>query len=295
MLKSLNMIPLIQNLLAGDFCGMLLPLLLLAIVGQQTIQGHPHLERLSYLLGWVALLIFVSAGLLIRPQPDGSDLLVVLICGLVFAGYLVTSSWLVMPLLALISNATLIGPWRSLSQLAKRALVAWQGRRAERQQRTQDERTQRQAESDRTHHDRRANLKRQVQKAQADQQRRNQTVRDQLRYRLQLTYDQHRVELAQKFPPDQFAAYFERFLTNQLGPDEYARRAGQLEQMLVDQLGLPARRRRPKFESIDQVIAHFEAEKERIRQIPTLDEDSRETLLIVIDDAQDLAIQELLR
>ncbi len=289
------MIPLIQNLLAGDICGALLPLLLLVIVGKLTIKGHPRLERLSYLLGWVAWLLFVSASLLMCPQPDGSDLLLVLISGLVFAGYLVTISWLILPLMALITEATLIGPWRSLSQLAKQTLLAWQGRRAERQRRSQEERLERQEERNRPHRDRQARLERQIQETQAQRQQRDQTVRDQLRYRLQLTYDQHRTELAGKLPPDQFATYFEIFLTNQLSPDEYARRASQLEQMLTDKLGSASRRRRPKFESIDQVIAHFEAEKERIRQIPTLDEDSRETLIIVIDDAQDLAIQELLR
>ncbi|MCA9081747.1 MAG: hypothetical protein KDA58_14390, partial [Planctomycetaceae bacterium] len=279
------MMRLIQNLLAGDFCGTLLPLLLLAIVGQQTIKGHPRLERLSYLLGWVALLLFVGVGLLIRPQPDGSDLLVVLICGLVFAGYLVTISWLVLPLLALMIEATLVGPWRSLNRLVRQAKSGWQRRCADRRLRRQEECLQRQEEHNRPHRDRQARLERQIQETRAQQQQREQTVRDQLRYRLQLTYDQHRTELAQKFPPDQFAAYFDNFLTNELGPDEYARRAGQLEQMLVDQLGSRSRRRRPKFESIDQVIAYFETEKERIRQIPTLDEDSRETLLIVIDDA----------
>ncbi|MCA9076494.1 MAG: hypothetical protein KDA93_15825 [Planctomycetaceae bacterium] len=289
------MMRLIQNLLAGDFCGTLLPLLLLAIVGQQTIKGHPRLERLSFLLGWVALLLFLGAGLLIRPQPDGSDLLIVLISGLVFAGFLVTVCWLVLPLLAIIIEVTLIEPWRSFRRLLHQAKFAWQRHRSDRRLRRQQERLQRQEERTRPQRERQARLERQVQETQAQRQQRDQTVRDQLRYRLQLTYDQHRTELADKLPSDQFATYFENFLTNRLSPDEYARRANQLEQMLVDQLGSPARRRRPKFESIDQVIAHFEAEKERIRQIPTLDEDSRETLLIVIDDAQDLAIQELLR
>ncbi len=289
------MIQLMQNLLAGDFCGMLVPLLLLGIVGQQTVNGHPHLERLSYLLGWVALLLFVGAGLLIRPQPDGSDLLVVLICGLVFAGYLVTISWLLLPLLSLVFEAAIVGPWRSLRQLLRRIRSSWQRRRSDRHMRRQERQLRRQEQRTRPHRERQERLARQVRETEAQREQRDQTTRDQLRYRLQLTYDQHRTELSDQLPPEQFADYFESFLTNQLSPDEYARRANQLEQMLTDKLGSASRRRRPKFESIDQAIAHFEAEKERIRQIPTLDEDTRETLLIVIDDAQDIAIQELLR
>ena len=280
---------LLDQLLSGDICGLIVPLALLLAVGQHCVRGRPRIERLSYLLGWCGLLLYLAASFLAGNVGSGADLFIVLLAGLLFAGYLIGATWLIAPLAALALDATVVQPLASLSRFFCRIAARVRGTR-------EAWRRQRKARHQRRTWAAEAPLRARQQREREEQQRREahaQRRREQERLETQLLYDRYREQLVESFPPEEFQRYFETFLTSDLPPELFRDRAQKLREMLQDRVQPVRRQRRETFQSFEEVVTHFERERERVEQLQ-LPDDVKETLLVLLLDAQEKAFEELL-
>lgn len=113
-----------------------------------------------------------------------------------------------------------------------------------------------------------------------------------MRYELELIYDRFRSELKDNFPPERFELYFSQYLTDEQDPKVFAQRAEQLKKMIHERVDVKSRNRRPTFQSLDEIIAHFHEQKQQIQSLG-LDDDV-ESLEITLDELQDREIRRFL-
>ena len=137
-------------------------------------------------------------------------------------------------------------------------------------------------------------LERQELVRKQEQLRTNETQRRaEIRYDVELLYDRYRSELAEKFPPERFADYFETHLTKDLALEVYEHRSEKLKTMIRECLDLDSRRVRHQFDSLEGIVGHFAERKQRL-QLLDLDSDEVETLQSAIDDMMDREIRKFL-
>ena len=112
-----------------------------------------------------------------------------------------------------------------------------------------------------------------------------------IRYELQLLYDRLRPQLA-ALSEEQFQAYFNSFLTEDLAVDVYRERADQLKQTML-QLAKEKTSGPPVDAGLEDVFRYYNERKERLRSLD-LDEDTRETLELMIDEERNRTLQQML-
>ena len=112
-----------------------------------------------------------------------------------------------------------------------------------------------------------------------------------IRYELHLLYDRLRPQLA-ALSDEQFEAYFNSFLTEDLAVDVYRERADQLKQTML-QLAKEKTSGPPVDAGLEDVFRYYNERKERLRSLD-LDEDTRETLELMIDEERNRTLQQML-
>ena len=166
----------------------------------------------------------------------------------------------------------------------------------ERQQHEAERLRQQQIEQERWERERpererkeRENAERQEAKRRATANRKAQI--NAIRYELQLLYDRLRPQLA-ALSEEQFQAYFHSFLTEALPLDVYRERADQLKQTMLH-LAHERTSGPPRDAGLEEVFRYYNERKERLRSLD-LDEDTRETLELMIDEERNRTLQQML-
>ena len=117
--------------------------------------------------------------------------------------------------------------------------------------------------------------------------------REQIGFDVRLFYDRYRRELADVFPEDKFAAYFHSFLTDATATDVFELRAERLKNMIRERLEISSRRRTLVFDSIEDVIAHYDDKRSLIISLP-VEEEVQKEFLMQLDDSMERDLREFL-
>lgn len=178
-----------------------------------------------------------------------------------------------------------------------RPVQRWSDRRAARQRQRQEAKRLRAEEQRRLEDQRRAAPQ---QRQAAELARRQDAIahaeqlhRDQVRFDVRLFYDRYRRELADLLPEDKVDAYFQSFLTDSTDADVFAQRAERLKDMIRERLELSSRKQQAGFETIDEVIAHYDEKRRVISQLP-VDAEVREDFLMQLDESMERDLREFL-
>lgn len=115
--------------------------------------------------------------------------------------------------------------------------------------------------------------------------------RESIRFEVQVLYDRHRAEVADKLPEDVLTAYFREFLTDELPVDQFRLRAERLRDLILGRAHDDGQT--PAFDSFEAAMAHFDGMLSEIHGLG-LDTDHTQSLVVLIETAREKAIEELL-
>ncbi|MCA9073696.1 MAG: hypothetical protein KDA93_01595 [Planctomycetaceae bacterium] len=293
--NDFNLIPLVEKTVVfverGDLCALSFALLILLTIGSKAVESRPDLSRFGLWLALAAFVLWMLRSLGLDGVMTAEQLVSVSVRGVAFAASVLAAAWLLLPLGAALADHLLFAPgqscfsawrrWRRLvsQRLAELSRAHDESRRQSAWHANSDQREEAAREAAREK--RRREL----------QQRR----RDEVRLELRLLYDRHRVELQSRLPPEQVQTYFDRFLTDELSPTLFARRAEKLMQMMRESLGPSVQNKSlPVFETVEEVVHFFEERKSRLRnsRVPP---DTLETVELDLEEEQRKAMHELLK
>ncbi len=125
----------------------------------------------------------------------------------------------------------------------------------------------------------------------ADASKRASQRREESRLRSDLVYQQYARQLGPAFPRKRFDQFIERYLSDDVSPEEVERREQQLKQMMLDSLGTSTP---TKFSSVTELAAYFRDRREEIDNLPH-DEEVKDTYRIQLNKQEDEALRRLLK
>ena len=124
---------------------------------------------------------------------------------------------------------------------------------------------------------------------QADAQRR----RDDARLRCLMLYDQHSTALEGRFPRERLHEYFEQYMADSLEPEVVEERAQTLGSLIDECLAQEKPRQRNEFQSLAELAAFFQTQREETTQLP-YDDEVKESLLTNINIQEEQTIRRFL-
>lgn len=249
----------------------------------------PGARPLAITCGCALFVIWLTAAVLTGGLTDPSHLLSVLMRGMLLAVIATGSLTLVFGFCQSVYrrfDGSFIRPFRSWRERRR-------GKRARR-----DELKRRKAEDERLLEEQRLAAPQQRRAAELAHRQDaiahvEQLHRDQVRFDVRLFYDRYRRELAELLPEEKFAAYFQSFLTDSTDADVFEQRAERLKDMIRERLELSSHNQPVTFESIDQVIAHYN-EKRRVISLLPVDDETLEEFQIDLDESMKSDLKEFL-
>lgn len=274
----------------GELFCLLIGGMILLIVAKRVVGDRPRVRIWGLRVGVLSFVAWYVRDIRSHGLWGAEQVVVTGLRGLLVLLYVTCTSWLLISIAACVMNdvigashARLHARWRHLINWLNRAFSKRLANPISGSERPESD------PKDRLDREEAASKVAEARKLAKQQQLR----RDELRYELQLLYDRHRVELSESIPKERFDAYFEAHLTDTLEPDVYATRAEQLKEVIRERAGVLKRTKQPVFESIEDVIEHYRAKKQRLRLLD-LDDDTLETLEVTLDDIQDREVRKLL-
>ncbi|MEZ6128966.1 MAG: hypothetical protein R3C59_09805 [Planctomycetaceae bacterium] len=274
----------------GDVCSVLLGGLILAFVAEKAVHGRPDARGWGLRLGVLAFMAWYVRDVSRHGFRDAEQLVTTGIRALLVLLYFTSVSWLLLAAGNCVSGQVLgsmSGQFRAVVRRAchRAGQLLTRVRRRFTMSRVEP-RPVSPSPADREQTAREA-----AERQHAIAARR--CARENVQYETELLYDRHRKELAESLPPERFQEYFSKYLTDDLDPEAYSVRAEQLKDMIRERAGARKRTAQPEFETLEDVIEHFRAKKQRLRLLD-LDDDTLETLETTLDDLQDREVRKLL-
>lgn len=267
-------------------------LILLAVLGWlgrllvQSLERLKRRERFVYraacTLGVLSGLVTLGSGVRNDEVPDAEGLLGLLFQAGLTGLFLAFGWYLVVALLLFAWEYAAAVPFRVLARLSRAYRQSADRRRHEEQ--SGQEARRRAAEQAR-------NAERQQRERsflQSDQRR-----RDDARLECQLFYDRHANRLQEKFPRERLHEYFAAYLTDGHPVEAVEQRARLLLEMFQECLdGQPVGA--TAFPSLAEIASHFRQRRAELKALP-YDQETRDSLLVAVNQQEEAAIQEFLR
>lgn len=118
--------------------------------------------------------------------------------------------------------------------------------------------------------------------------------REEMLFELKLFYDRHCDVLLTAFPESNLKKLRKTFLHDGLDVDSFRSRVEDVKSLLQARIDNAVDSERAGFETVEDAVSHFQAERERILQMD-LDEETLESLLVSFDEARDMALEEFIK
>lgn len=275
----------IDAFLSADIVTQFFTVALVLWIGNHSAQPHPQMKRLGSQIACAAFLADAVWLIARNNMQLTSELDVIAMHAGAVTVLTLGVSWTLLPVIATVFGTVVRAPMRRGVRVLGRGWKAWLHHRSHREQRlakSEQERLQPERE-------------RQAAELEAERTRllEEQQTRDQLRFDVKLFYDRYRTELQSVFPQDTFDAYFSSFLTDSTPLDLFEQRAEQLRDMIRDRLQLGGQEQH-RFETVEDLLQYFTEQKRRLTELAADDPDALETLVSVLAEAQDRALEEFL-
>lgn len=264
-------------------------LLVLSWIGASAINGRPHLASIARQFSFCVLLGYLGyRGYTHRPKGP-EMLLVIVLRGLIAAGYALVVCWIILPVLATIRD--FLAHSVSGASRFNRPNPSYH-REPERRPEVRPvvatppmSESQRAAEAARIEAENRRTEELNQQRLVASKRR------EEARLRMELLYERHARELSAIFPRERFDAFIKKYLNDEVGVDSVEEREKLLRETINDALGTTSD---IKFGSIQELAAYFQQRREEIQAMPFSD-DVRDAYLVQLNKQEDAALRKFLR
>lgn len=277
----------------GALLSLLLGGLILLLVSRKAVDGRPIAERWGLRLGVIAFVFWYARDFITNGLWGADQFVTTGFRALLLLLYSVSVAWILLAVVSCVVQEVFGAMHRRVVTLLTTAIksiaaVVSNRRQARKERARQAEWLREQPERERAQQEQEAKSREEKLQLHTEKQRKSD-----IRYEVELVYDRYRNELTDKLPPERFNEYFSDHLTSDLAVDVYAQRAEQLKSMILDRVNGKHRQQLPEFDSIESIVEHFRARKQRL-QLLDLDPDTLETMEITLDDAQDRELRKLL-
>jgi len=270
----------IRILSEGNFLALCIVILVLYWVGQQAVARLESARAWGWRLALATFSLYLVSAVLLHGISDAEQLASSCSHALLAGGLALGTSWIVLAISQFAWRELIGTPIRSIQRAREqRQRDAERERASERSRLAQRERETREIEE-------------RQQKLTADEQKQisNQRRQD-ARFACEWLYDRHRVSLADKFPQRRLDEYFQRYLGDNHPPEEVERRAEQLQAMLRELLDHETNGRKPRFDSIAELNADFDRQRQDLLGSP-MDGERVSNLLAYLERERERAIRE---
>ncbi len=129
-------------------------------------------------------------------------------------------------------------------------------------------------------------------KSETEQQRKNQYQREEIRLSCQLLYDQHAVELQDRFPQQRLDDYFEQYLSDSF-PIEIVQQRGRLLKEMIESSLEQSGGNKQKFSSLSEITAYFQERRQEIKSLD-YDEQTEQSFLSSLSQQEERITREFL-
>ena len=275
----------------GDFCSLLCLLLCLSVIGRRTIHSWPALATWSRRVGLATLFAYACFRGMTQCPTTPDQLLEILLRGLLGAAFATNLSWIVLPVCAEVWSITggcLLTAARNASQAAQKRHLERKIAEQRRQIQQVIPRMPEQPTPDQIQEQDRANALARIESELAETASR---VREEARLRCELLYERHARQLSGSFPRERFVQFVERYMGEGTSPDLVEQRELLLKEMILDSLGTATA---PKFATMTELAAFFEARRQEIENLPH-DEEIKDTYRTQLNRQEDEALRKFLR
>jgi len=259
----------------------LLELVILFVAGVFLFKGFMRLTRWMAVrrprtYAWSRSFAVLLGGLLfvvrrVSPSPTGSDSL---LDDLVIAGFMGLASFFVwfaaLSILGFLYGSILRPPVAWIRQAGDQRRANAEARSAAEQAHLQEQR------------ERRLSATRQQQR----------TVCQEHRLRCELLYRSHALQLRETLPEEQFQKLLDAYLPESADPAVVDRRAAMIRQTIQECVA--ASGKRPKFATLEEIAATFDARRKEVAALP-YDEEVKESLVAALHQQEEATIREFLQ
>ena len=247
--------------------GTFLLLVVLYFLGAKLVHGNQKLQLLSKRFALGSFFLFVWMLYVEWKPTSAEDWAGILIRALVLSGVVLGVSWTILPPLAF-AWAQTIAPALRVFRSSRDALTT-----RTTQQRLERERLEKQCSAESERQRLAPELERQRQESQiqaakdAELQAEAQKRREECRLRCELLYERNSRPLATAFPRDRFEQFLARYMHDGLAAESVEQREELLKETIRETLGT-SDSQTPKFRTVSEIAAHFEARRQELEQLP---------------------------
>lgn len=283
---------LLELIVHGDLCSLILVAGLLCIVGRYVVRGDPAVQGWGMQLALIGFIAFGLFGMGRLSEPDANAVLLVVMRALVAGGLTLGASWVVLPLVVLTYQHLRRATEAAKARLEKRRSGRERQRieRAEQQRRRQQQREWERRAPQRKQEARKAEERRQreedEQRQRAEAEAQAQKRRNDTRLACRLLYDRLTPDQRQRFPQERFDAYLKEYLSDGHSAD-YVEQCGEQLQAMIRECFNPQSSAQQKYGSLKEIADQF---RQRRQEIEHLDYDQRTKdvfLAILADEEQE--------
>lgn len=238
-------------------------LAVLYFLGARLVQSEAKLERFGKRIALTAFFLFVAI-LTAELKPSTADeWVMILLRSLLLAGIVLGAAWTISPVLAFAYTYTFGAVFQTMGDWSRTARRRAEQRKAEREQRKTNAawekgrpRREREARDAVLRAESEARLKGTAQKRCED-----------ARLRSELLYERHSQQLTAHFPRERFEQFLQRYMHDNLAPDEVEQREQWLKEAIRESIGAE-NSQTPKFRSVVDIAAYFESRRQELEQLP---------------------------
>ncbi len=261
--------------------------LVLNYVGQSAVSHHPQIKKLGY---GISLLAFASYALIeiFHFGIQGAEgLFSIVFRGLIIAGMMLGTTWIIMSIITF-----LFSPVDNIKKFFQESRMRSQQKkeRAKREEENQQQKKRDQQEWEQMAPERECRQKKQ--QATAKKQTNEQHKREEIRLSCQLLYDQHAIELQDRFPRERLNEYFNQYLSDRFSVKIVEQRGLLLKEMIESSLE-QVKGNRQKYSSLNEIASYFRKQKQEIESLD-YDVSTRQSFLSSLNHQEDRAIREFL-
>lgn len=281
------------TIVEGDSVAALFLLLFLYFLATKVIERARHLAPWGGRCGLAAWFLYLIVRGFPQSPQNAEEMLGYVLRAFLAAGFVCVITWLLVPVIVFLWT-------RSFGRAIRFCRSRWAARRRhhiellsqrlslDAQRRAEEQRRLEAPALERQRHEA-------AQQAAivAEQRAVAQKRREDGRLRCELLYERHAQQLLTYFPRKRFAQLLDRYLHDRVPADEIEQREQWVKEAIRESIGAETSKT-PKFQSVAEIAAYFEARRKELEQLPH-SEEVIEHYIVQINKNEDDALRKFLK
>ncbi len=272
-----------------DLFSLLLLLAVLSWIGATVIAGCPDLQALSRRIAYFVFIGYVGFRGYTHHPTGAENLLVIVLRGLIAAGYAISICWILLPLLnsfkEWLARHVVIQPLIAHRDVLK-PIENQQITSTAPPEQVATIRSDMPTEDAAVIEERRLRDEAENSRRLAERKRREEAL-----LRVELLYERRARELSTVFPRDRFDAFVKKYMNDEVSVEWVEEREKLLQETIADAVGTM---NDIKFDSLQSLATYFDQRREEIRAMSVSD-DVRDAYEVQLNKQEDAALRKFLR